>query len=739
MLGKRLCRYFSLLIALACSPALAAPSIGSLSDNTSSYSNGVVPKYKKYELTFSISNVGTAFTDYNPFNPNTNALGSQYYNKRGILVDGILTAPNGSSITHPAFWYDSGVWKFRFAPTMAGTWKVKIRAQDSSGTGYSSERTFQVTDQTTSHGFVRINPTDGRFFEFSDGTLFHPIGCGMSGYSGGYSGAVWDVAFPRMASNGANYTRFFFTSLNIEPYNVGSDKAATKALNNYSISRAKSIDSMFECAEENGVHVEWLLDDWTYLKDASNQYIRTSGRDAPCADVNEFFSLSSAREIYKRKLRYWLARWGYSTSFMCLEFVNELGGATSYSPGWHTDMGKYVQSYTWQPHLASSSNGSGEIRTGGGIPWTDPAMDYVNYHDYAKYTLSWSGLKSSYQMETLGSSLEYPWMDSAVWADRMSRIHFKRYKWNKPLSFTEFGLIYRYPGYTGGFPDWSEAYKDDVSARHVKDSIWAGMLAGMSITHWKLDYLLGKYGGGEKFWVYKPLANFVKGEDFKGLVQETTYSVSDPINSSPKVACSNGKVMAVTMHGPNRAYIYAKNLTDIWFQCVSPTGYTIDPLPSKAAQSATIKVYGMTPGQYIVEKWSTTDTNQSTQVTSSSNITVGSDGIATVSVTNMAVDVGIKIKQNAPSSGTPDVALSLNADKSSAAPGETVIYTITYRNTGTEPASSVAISAPVPADTTYVTASSGGIHLSPIRRVTWTIPLVAAGGSGTVTYQVRIN
>ncbi|MEN6371101.1 MAG: DUF5060 domain-containing protein [Armatimonadota bacterium] len=740
-MGNRLTVSLAILLALSCGAVLATPTIGSLSDNTSSYTNGVVPEYEKYELTFSITGVGTAFTDYNPFNPNTTALGSQYYNKRGILVNGVFTAPDGSTITHPAFWYDTGAWKLRFAPTMAGTWKVKITAKDSSGTATSPERTFQVTSQTTNPGFVRINQNDKRFFEFSNSTPFHPIGCDISGYSGG-TGTAWGMAFPKMKAYGANYTRVFFTSLNIEPYCVGTDKTTPKALNNYSMSRALSIDDLIDTAHANGVYIEFLLDDWTYLKDTSNQYISVSGRDAPCTDVNGFFSSSTAREIYKRKIRYWMARWGYSTNLVCLEFVNELGGATSYSPDWHIDMGNYIHSFTEQPHLASSSNGSGELRTGGGIPWTDASMDYVNYHDYAKYTGGWT-LKSNYNLETLGSTLEFPWEDTAVWADRLARVQFKRYGWNKPLSWTEFGLIYRRPG-DSGFPDWTSAYTVDTSARHVKDCIWAGMLTGMSMTHWKLDYINGKYGGGEKFWVYGPLVNFVKGENFAGLTQETTYSVSDPVNTSPKVTCSNSKVMVVALHGATKAYLYAKNLTDTWYR-IYYYGQTADryadstKIPTPANQSATIKVMGMAPGSYTVETWSTTDPNLSSQVTSKSSITVGSDGVATLSVSNLPVDAGIKIKPAGSTVLEPKITALLTSDKSKAAPGDIITYTLTYTNSGAGTASNVVVSAPVPADTTFVSASSGGTYNSTTRKVSWTISSLAAGAKGTVTFQVKVN
>jgi uncharacterized repeat protein (TIGR01451 family) len=599
---------------------------------------------------------------------------------------------------------------------------------------------------------------------FSNGMLFYPIGCDVSGYSGG-SGTAWDVGFPKMKANGANFTRIFFTSLNIEPYCVGSNKSTPKSLNNYDISRAKTIDHIMDVAKSNGIYIEFLLDDWTYLKDSSNPYIRTSGRDAPCGSVDEFFSSSAAREIYKRKLRYWIARWGYSTYLACIEFVNELGGATSTSPAWHIEMGKYIHSFPVQPHLASSSNGSGELRTGGGIPWTDPSMDIVNYHDYAKYTGSWS-VKSTYSCEKLGSTLQYPWVDTAVWADRIARIQFKRYKWNKPLAWTEFGLIYRRPG-DSGFPDWTTAYQSDTEARHIKDCIWAGMLNCMSMTHWKLDYIMGKYGGGEKFKVFKPLSNFVSSESFSGLTQETTYPVADPLNPSPKVTCSNGKVMVVALRGRTKAYMYVKNLTDTWFRKYY-YGQTADryadssKIPTPAAQSATIKVYAMAPGTYTVEKWSTTETNKALQVLSKSNITVGSDGIATVSVTSLAVDIGIKIKQISATttkvavtrtamttpqiSGTdedptlkPNVTISLSANRKQAASGDLVTYTVTYSNPGTGPASDVVVTVPVPNDATFVAATSGGEFNASTREVTWMIPTLAPGETGNVTFQVMIK
>jgi len=622
------------------------PEIGEISDNSSDYAGGVVPRFDKYELTFQVTYAGTPFVDYNPFNPEINLLEpiTDYYNLRGIRVDGILTAPDGSVVTYPAFWYGDGTWKLRFAPTTAGAWNVQIRATDSGGTAYSEVRQFQVSEQTTNPGFVSVDPQDRRFFRFSNGPQFHPIGCDLDGYTGGGQSSAWAKAFGKMADYGANFSRVFRPSLSIEPYCGGGNKSRPQALNRYDVARAAQIDELFDLARQYGIYIQWTVDDWTYLKDASNQYIRASDRPAPCADVDEFFASPTAREIYKRKLRYWMARWGYSTNLFTVEFVNELYGGGAATPSWHVEMADYVHSFSSQPHLASSSNGSTELRTEGGIPWDSPSLDFVNFHDYARYSCGWK-LKGAYNLDPLGSTLLHPWQDTAVWADRVARVHSRCYQWAKPLMWTEFGLIYIRSD--GKWLDWDAAYKCDPEARHVKEAIWAGMLAGCSVTHWKMDYLMGLYGGGTKFWVYGPLANFVRGEDFAGLTQETAYPVFDPLNPRPGVSSSNPKVMAVGMRGPTRAYLYIKNLTSNWFQ-----NYDLwsDPAaagcqtPPPARESTVITISGLAPGDYTLEEWSTTEPDPAAQIVSTSDITVGSDGVAAIIVDGLDVDAAAKLK-----------------------------------------------------------------------------------------------
>ncbi|RVU98155.1 VWA domain-containing protein [Coriobacteriales bacterium OH1046] len=83
-----------------------------------------------------------------------------------------------------------------------------------------------------------------------------------------------------------------------------------------------------------------------------------------------------------------------------------------------------------------------------------------------------------------------------------------------------------------------------------------------------------------------------------------------------------------------------------------------------------------------------------------------------------------------------DTATSVDGELVAA--GDTLTYTITYAN-NTSGAATVTVTDTIPANTTYVagSASDGGVESGGI--ITWTIPDVAAGATGTVTFQVTVN
>lgn len=121
------------------------------------------------------------------------------------------------------------------------------------------------------------------------------------------------------------------------------------------------------------------------------------------------------------------------------------------------------------------------------------------------------------------------------------------------------------------------------------------------------------------------------------------------------------------------------------------------------------------------------------------NLTVSGNTIS--GIPSYSSNMVIYVKGSATTTSNPSITLSLAANKSTALPGDTITYTLTYKNAGTGSATNVAITSAVPSSTTYVSgsASSGGTYDSTANRVKWSMSTLTAGASGSVTFQVKIN
>lgn len=111
-------------------------------------------------------------------------------------------------------------------------------------------------------------------------------------------------------------------------------------------------------------------------------------------------------------------------------------------------------------------------------------------------------------------------------------------------------------------------------------------------------------------------------------------------------------------------------------------------------------------------------------------------GTTVSGIPSYSSDIVIYIKASGtPTTSNPNVTLTMAADKTQAAPGDTVTYAVTYKNTGSGVANSVGVTCPVPQYTTYV---SGGTYNSTSNTVSWSISSVNAGNSGAVSFQVKV-
>ena len=99
-----------------------------------------------------------------------------------------------------------------------------------------------------------------------------------------------------------------------------------------------------------------------------------------------------------------------------------------------------------------------------------------------------------------------------------------------------------------------------------------------------------------------------------------------------------------------------------------------------------------------------------------------------------------------------DFKLTKAADKSAALPGSTIVYTITFENTGTTTLNNLKVSDPTPAYTTYVDSTCGAMpsglsctvaskpEVGATGKVEWGVTgTLAPGATGSVTVSVKVQ
>ena len=136
---------------------------------------------------------------------------------------------------------------------------------------------------------------------------------------------------------------------------------------------------------------------------------------------------------------------------------------------------------------------------------------------------------------------------------------------------------------------------------------------------------------------------------------------------------------------------------------------------------------------------STNYTLDGANYTAGTAFSVANNATHTVAVTN---DYFVAPAPPAPA-GSPNLGVtktSVPASGSIVKPGDQVVYTLSYANTGTAAASGVVATDPLPADLDYVagSASNGGTYDAASRTITWQLGSLAAGVNGTVTFTGQV-
>jgi hypothetical protein len=448
-------------------------------------SRATVPRYERVELT-----VDLEARYANPFDPEQVALEARF------------RAPSGVERIVPGFWYrpyrrqlhgtrelltpaGNGGWRIRFAPEEIGRYTYAVTVRDTRGTSAPMPGAF--ASRASKHpGYVRVSRADRRFFAFDSGKPYFPIGANVCWSGGGapaHSRGTFDYDdwFPRYAAQGCNYARLWigpFDLFTLERHAPG-DKSL--ALGRYDLAGAWRIDTVLERAEATGLYLMFCLESFNSLRIRQshamwdrNPYNAANG--GPLRRPEQFFTDARARRLFLRKLRYMVARWGYSTHLLAWEFWNEVDLIETYRPTevreWHIAMSHALRDLDPWDHLQTTS-----FATPHGEPSIDSLqeIDFVQTHHYGSRDMA---------------------------ADLPEYCRRKIREYGKPHFIGEFGAD------AGGPRD-----DDDPTGIHLHNGLWSSVMSlasGAAMLWWWDSYIDPK----NLYPHFGALARFLKGVDW---------------------------------------------------------------------------------------------------------------------------------------------------------------------------------------------------------------------------------
>jgi len=431
---------------------------------------------------------------------NVSTVPSNPYDPTEIDISAAFTAPSGEVLTVPAFfmqpmsWEGRGdpqpdgdpEWRVRFTPTQVGEWVYRVEARTSSGAAQLEEGRFTVLP-AAAKGFVRTSPNQ-RYFAFQDGSAFFPIGQNLGWSDDLDSYLIW---LDELHASGANYARVFADTA----WFVGLDWGRTPGDYSDDQEAAWRMDVILEAARERGIYLQVVLI-WhqAFIQNQAlpvippadvpridtgadfdgHSYNTLNGGTLPRPEA--FFQDSRTRTLLQHKLRYMLARWGYSPQVFAWEVVADVDRLPGFSAAQHTDyineLAAYVRELDPYAHL---------LTLGSRQPLPEVLQNPL--YDFAQIRL--------YQRRPLESAPDQV-------ASLLTALYQPIFRLDKPLLLTEFSLN-----------PWYEPTQDDPSGVHLRNTIWAAALsntAGGGMTQWWDTYVDRQ----DLYHIYTPLVNFTR-------------------------------------------------------------------------------------------------------------------------------------------------------------------------------------------------------------------------------------
>ncbi|HAN79415.1 MAG TPA: glycoside hydrolase [Bacteroidales bacterium] len=325
------------------------------------------------------------------------------YLKEDVSLDMEISTPSGKKLIVPCY-YESGksnqlqLWKARFAAREVGKYTCKfILCKNGKTTSEFVANSFKAV-ASDKKGFLQLN--NNYTFKYDNGEVFRGIGENICWEARSnddskffktlHENARFNYEFmlPKLVANGGNFTRVWICSWNF-PLEWQTVSANTNRYTNstayYNTSAIVKLDRLFVLADSLNLHIMLALAGGGGFE-TGNYSDKTIGF---AESDSAFFVNPKSKLQYKNKLRYLIARWGYSPSIGAWEFFNEVDYLSfSKDPtdtsrpksvtAWHHEMSTYLKANDPYKHLVTTSISHKDVE---GLNLV-PNIDFNQKHSY---------------------------------------------------------------------------------------------------------------------------------------------------------------------------------------------------------------------------------------------------------------------------------------------------------------------------------------------------------------------
>ncbi len=396
------------------------------------------------------------------------------------------------------------------------------------------------------HGYIKVSNRDKRYFEYTDGTPFVPIGIntcfptsyGVSngnefGLSGKYKyigTKQYEAWFNKLSQSGVNLVRLW---LGYEYFNPETENA-----NEFDLVQFSKIDAVIKLAKKYGLKLKLTLEQFRFFKyeqnngrvfNLFNKKLYLDGK--PCENTDMWLNEERFKNAWLNKITEFAKRYAGDTEIFAIELWNEMNGVYSSKElitEWNKQMLPKVKEL-FKSHLVTNSLGSMDNANNTKLykEFCWDKTDFMQLHRYLDQGVREYGSCRENPIELLSEGL-----------DILSQK-------DRPLIVAETGAVNNC--HSGPFKYYSSDDNGIIFADCVYTPIFCESAGCGNIWHWDERYVEFK----NLYRMFNPIKELLQGVDM-------------PCEDFKKADLSNDNAYVLLLKGKSICLGYVRNKTADW-------------------------------------------------------------------------------------------------------------------------------------------------------------------------------